>query len=283
MKHEPNVDAIRQLKRLWPRLRQKFINDDSTNDPATVHISPQQLPNLYIFGAQCSDHFRTEIHDPSIGLYMEGYYPWSISKVLWKKRVLLSPLRFGAGIKGKHIEAWHCSLPIVTTSIGSEGMMYPNHFNCPNFFTSSALTSATTRLDHPRFGGCIANSDTAFIDAAYTLYRDPQAWDAAVQSIRQETLNELCDDWDRIERRIYNVIRSKINQVSRPLEQQQRQHQHLSQQIPNSVSPTDVIQEVLRHQTNRSTEYFSRYIEMKEKFNKSSSESFHDKSNSSNT
>ena len=75
----------------------------------------RRLPNLYIYGAQCSDYFRTEIHNPSIGIYMEGCYPLSISNVLQNKRVLLSPLRFGAGIKGKHIDGWNCSLPIVTT------------------------------------------------------------------------------------------------------------------------------------------------------------------------
>ena len=37
-------------------------------------------------------------------------------------RVCLSPLRFGAGIKGKLLEAMIMQTPSVTTPIGSEGM-----------------------------------------------------------------------------------------------------------------------------------------------------------------
>ena len=43
-------------------------------------------------------------------------------------RVLLAPLRFGAGIKGKICDGWYYGLPCVTTPIGSEGM-YLNTFN----------------------------------------------------------------------------------------------------------------------------------------------------------
>ena len=270
MKHEPNVDAIRQLKRLWPQIRQKFINDGDNNSNDHENIKhdcvdskPEQIPNLYIYGAQCSDHFRNEIHNPSNGIYMEGYYPYSISNVLYNKRVLLSPLRFGAGIKGKHIEAWNCSLPIVTTSIGSEGMLYPNKFNSPNFLTSPASTSSPTIIpftdsERPIFGGSIVNSDAEFIHAAYTLYTNQDHWDLAVQSIRPELLYDLCEDWDRIHSRIVDVIRCKINHERCP---------H-PQVLPKSLTAADVIQGILRHQTNRSTEYFSRYIELKEGSNK---------------
>ena len=37
-------------------------------------------------------------------------------------RVLLAPLRFGAGLKGKIVDAWAHGLPVVTTPIGAEGM-----------------------------------------------------------------------------------------------------------------------------------------------------------------
>lgn len=38
-------------------------------------------------------------------------------------RVLLAPLRFGAGIKGKIVDAWANGLPVVTTPVGAEGMI----------------------------------------------------------------------------------------------------------------------------------------------------------------
>ena len=39
-----------------------------------------------------------------------------------KCRVFVIPLRFGAGVKGKILEAAHNQIPIVTTSIGGEGL-----------------------------------------------------------------------------------------------------------------------------------------------------------------
>ena len=41
--------------------------------------------------------------------------------VLGRARVLLAPLRFGAGLKGKVVEAWARGTPVVTTPIGAEG------------------------------------------------------------------------------------------------------------------------------------------------------------------
>ena len=39
-----------------------------------------------------------------------------------KCRISIAPLRFGAGIKGKIIEAAYYQIPMVTTSIGAEGL-----------------------------------------------------------------------------------------------------------------------------------------------------------------
>ena len=39
-----------------------------------------------------------------------------------KCRIAIAPLRFGAGVKGKVIEAAYNQIPIVTTSIGGEGI-----------------------------------------------------------------------------------------------------------------------------------------------------------------
>lgn len=36
--------------------------------------------------------------------------------------MLLAPLRFGAGLKGKVVDAWAHGLPVCTTPVGAEGM-----------------------------------------------------------------------------------------------------------------------------------------------------------------
>ena len=44
------------------------------------------------------------------------------SKELSRYRVLLSPMRYGGGIKEQINESWFYGLPVVTTPIGAEGM-----------------------------------------------------------------------------------------------------------------------------------------------------------------
>jgi hypothetical protein len=68
-------------------------------------------------------------------------------------RVCLAPLRFGAGLKGKLIDAMTAGTPNVTTWIGAEGLT--SSFSWPGFVAN-----------HPRH----------FIDAAVTLYTSQPIW-----------------------------------------------------------------------------------------------------------
>ncbi len=68
-------------------------------------------------------------------------------------RVFVAPLRFGAGMKGKVGESMSQGVPVVTTSIGAEGMM---------------LTPGKTAL--------VADDPGAFADAVVRLYRDERLW-----------------------------------------------------------------------------------------------------------
>lgn len=45
-----------------------------------------------------------------------------LEKMYQKGRVVIVPLRFGAGVKGKVVEALYHRMPVVTTSIGAEGL-----------------------------------------------------------------------------------------------------------------------------------------------------------------
>ena len=42
---------------------------------------------------------------------------------------MIAPLRYGAGVKGKVGQAFEYYLPVVTTSIGAEGMFLENDIN----------------------------------------------------------------------------------------------------------------------------------------------------------
>ncbi len=102
--HEPNWNAVQYLKtEIWPLIR-------------------AELPNaqLKIYGAYSSQKVLN-LHQPKTGFLIEGRAD-SASEVLENARVCLAPLRFGAGIKGKLLEAMYAGTPSVTTSIGSESM-----------------------------------------------------------------------------------------------------------------------------------------------------------------
>ena len=73
-----------------------------------------------------------------------------------KARVVLAPLRFGAGIKGKLLEAMQCGTPSVTTSIGAESMNGELPWN-----------------------GFITDNPNEFAAKAISLYNDKTIWNSA--------------------------------------------------------------------------------------------------------
>ena len=102
--HEPNWNAVQYLKEtIWPLIR-------------------KQLPEaiLHIYGAYPSQKVL-QLHKPAEGFIIEGRAA-DAQEVVRNARVVLAPLRFGAGIKGKLLEAMQCGTPSVTTSIGAESM-----------------------------------------------------------------------------------------------------------------------------------------------------------------
>jgi glycosyltransferase involved in cell wall biosynthesis len=85
-------------------------------------------------------------------------------------RICLAPLRFGAGIKGKLVDAMLCGTPSVTTPIGAEAM-HGEH----------------------AWPGTVALTAQALADSAVQLYKDQAAWENA----QSRGLTLLCDRYDR--------------------------------------------------------------------------------------
>ena len=126
--HKPNVDAVITLKNeIWSEIREYLPK-------AEVHI----------YGAYVNQQIQ-ELHNKKEGFIIKGFAENS-KEVVENSRVLLAPLRFGAGIKGKLTEAMICGTPSVTTTIGAEGMC--DRFPWPGFvednFSDFALISAET-------------------------------------------------------------------------------------------------------------------------------------------
>lgn len=207
-KHAPNVDAVRLLLRtIWPKIRAKL-----------------STASLHIHGAYCPMEFRNAHSPNEKGIHVHGYTS-SLEQIFGRPGgVLLAPLRFGAGIKGKIIDAWSHGMPVVTTPIGSEGM------------TSDESSEIS-------FGGSVACSLDQFVDAAVELSTSQTAHVDAVRR-GQELLRAMQNqesNWAR--------VASTVKDVTAKLHCRRR---------------ADYTQALLWHHTARSTEYFSRWIEMKE-------------------
>jgi len=135
--HKPNYDAVLYLKKeIWP-------------------LIAKQLPQaeLHIFGAYPSQKVL-QLNKPKERFLIKG----KLDKldVLKNYKVCLAPLRFGAGIKGKLVEAMQYGTPSVTTAIGAESM----HNNLP-------------------WNGFIENSIEAYSLSATKLYSKKDIWEQA--------------------------------------------------------------------------------------------------------
>ncbi len=102
--HEPNKNAVFFLKKsIWPIIHSKLPN-----------------AKLYIYGAYIPEGIK-QLHNEKEGFLIKG---WAKNKeeVFTKARICLAPLNFGAGLKGKLIDAMQFGTPSITTSIGAEAM-----------------------------------------------------------------------------------------------------------------------------------------------------------------
>jgi O-antigen biosynthesis protein len=99
--HQPNVDAI-----TW------FANE------VLPLVNEQIRTKIWVLGSDPSEEVRA-LQSPDI--VVTGYIP-EVDEYFRKARVFISPLRYGAGMKGKNGQAMSFGLPVVTTSIGAEGM-----------------------------------------------------------------------------------------------------------------------------------------------------------------
>lgn len=139
-RHAPNWDMVLYLQQLWPHIR-------------------KQIPEaeLHIYGSYPPPK-ATALHNPKTGFHIKGWADDAFS-VMEESRICLAPIRFGAGIKGKLLDAMIMQTPSITTSIGAEGM----------------------HKEEP-WPGVISDDADTFVKAAVTLYSDEKNWSKAQKS-----------------------------------------------------------------------------------------------------
>ncbi|KAK3241404.1 hypothetical protein CYMTET_48832 [Cymbomonas tetramitiformis] len=203
-RHAPNMDSVEWLaQEVW--------------DKVAVELPEAEM---HIYGAYPPKR-AMQLHNPKRRLHVLGRAP-SLD-LLYDHRVLFSPLRYGAGVKGKVVDAWWHGLPVVTTLIGSEGMEWAGEGSWGGL------------------GGAV-DSSTVVSDAV-RMYRDEQLWEAS-QLRGRELTGELFAR-TRNERELLAVVDEAL-----ALREERRGE--------------DAQGCMLWHHSNRSTEFFSRWVELKE-------------------
>jgi len=138
--HEPNWHTLQQLKtKIWPVLS-KLLPDIT----------------LHIYGSYPSQKV-TQLHNSKEKFLVHGRAA-DARATLGNHKVLLAPIQFGAGVKGKFIDAMQTGTPAVTTNIGAEAMKGAYSWN-----------------------GAIEDDHITFAIKAAKLYQDKTEWTEAQQ------------------------------------------------------------------------------------------------------
>lgn len=133
--HEPNWRTVVELKRLWPSIRKRLGKVE-----------------LHIYGAYPTQKVW-DLNKPAEGFIVKGRAE-DAKITLGKYRALLAPIPFGAGLKGKFVDAFSAGTPSISSKIGAEGMK-------------------GSEQDWPGF---IYDTDEDFMDKVVQLYQDEKTW-----------------------------------------------------------------------------------------------------------
>lgn len=206
-RHEPNWNAVLYLKEtIWPLIK-------------------KQLPQaeMHVFGSYVTEK-AMQLHNKKTGFLIKGRAE-NAHEVIKKAKILLAPIRFGAGIKGKLTDAMQCGTPSVTTTIGAESM------------SEIDLEVAMTK-----WNGKITDDEIDFANAAVELYLNEELWKTA-QKNGIEIINSRFN-----KSVIGKLFLNKIIEIENNLEN----HRTIN-----------FIGEMLQMQTLKSTKYMSKWIEEK--------------------
>ena len=161
--HPPNEEGIVWfIEYILPLIRKKIPD---------IHLT--------IVGSDATERLRA-MESPTITV--TGYVE-DVSCYFSESRVFVSPLLHGAGVKGKIGQSFSYGLPVVTTSIGAEGMHLTDRHNA-----------------------LISDSETAFASKVIDLYTDKFLWQQISTNCRQVIREQFSVD----------TIRAALEKVLQP-------------------------------------------------------------------
>ncbi|WP_456377637.1 glycosyltransferase [Lutibacter sp.] len=162
-KHAPNWNAVVYLKtKIWPLIHQKLPN-----------------AKMFIYGSYATTRV-TNLHNEKEGFLVKGWVE-STEEAFKEAKICLAPLQFGAGLKGKLINAMQYGTPSITTTIGAEAM----HNKLP-------------------WNGFITNNFEEFALNAVELYTNEKLW-LSVQQNGVEIINN-CYSKEKYEKKLIKKV-----------------------------------------------------------------------------
>ena len=109
--HPPNGDAVLWFVReVYPLVRR--LMEEAGKEP----------PEFFVVGSHVTEEIKA-LEQPGNGVIIKGFVTEEeLARLYDTTRMVAVPLRYGAGVKGKVVEALYNGAAIVTTSIGAEGI-----------------------------------------------------------------------------------------------------------------------------------------------------------------
>lgn len=163
--YPPNAQGINwYAEHAFPKVLQQVP------DAVLTVIGKQPPPELHTFGI------------PLANLQVTGYVDDPRS-FLAETRVFIVPLLAGGGMRVKIVDGWRWGLPILSTTIGAEGIRRRDGEHLLIADTPTALAAETVRLFcDPQFNENLAQAGRKWVEESYDWRNVYRAWEAIYSS-----------------------------------------------------------------------------------------------------
>ncbi len=175
--HTPNVDAaVRLVKEVMPAVWGEL------GDVQVTIVGSSPPPEVLALCSPLVD----------VAGWVEDLQP-----LLGRSRLMVAPLRYGAGLKGKVTQCLAVGLPVVTTSIGAEGLL--------------ATRIEADGIDPNEQCMLVADSAREMAIETVRLYRDDELW-RRLSRAGQESIAERCST-EVVTHRLSEILGERLSRV----------------------------------------------------------------------
>jgi hypothetical protein len=252
--HKPNADSVRCLRRYYQQ-------------SATV----SQLPIVHVYGSYCPSEFGVQ----NFGSLPKGKLLDNNKIVVFgscenamdtigRYRVLLAPLRYGAGLKGKLFDAILSRTPFVTSKIGAEGIIdfrfVDGRYAQDNFVICEPTSK--DELHNQLAYLCVAETIHDAITKSDRLCSNKALWSHAVHLSRKLLFTEFNSSTHRasFKKCLDEALRGNVSDIN-----------SFSVVAKVRNSPERFLQRMLTHETVHNAKMFSKYLSLKSSLTRNAS------------